>query len=49
MRVGPWGCKHILCVHHYLISMAEQTILIMNWQKADGGGVNWHFKHVVLH
>ena len=26
-----WGCKHILCVNHYLAR-------IMNWQKA--GGVN---------
>ena len=33
-------CPSILCTY---------GCNIMNWQKADGEGVNWHFKHVVVH
>ena len=39
------SCVSIITSHIRL----KQSIIIMSWQKADGGGVNWHFKYVVLH
>ena len=27
----------------------QQTLLIMNWKKVDGNGVNWDLKHDILH
>ena len=46
---GALGYTHILCVHYYLAHTAVTNHTDYELEKADEDGVNWHFKHVVLH
>ena len=46
MQEGALGCTHIFVS---IITSHIRNHTYYELEKADGDGVDWHFKHVVLH